>query len=170
MRNRTAREFNFRRCNDVGQQPVSAKCEVSAGSNLHKKLFLQKRMISLSYCYMKLVQPIPLKQKRSSPCRRDFRFALEVVIDHRGRVDAALGPLQAPFRTLIELVVRAPAVGLSSEVRFPKLDMLRIANQLRRAQHGKEAILILLQLRPLMRAVGILNCQVVEAKFFLDPQ
>ena len=95
---------------------------------------------------------------------------VEVVIDHRGRVDAALGPLQAPFRTLIELVVRAPAVGLSSEVRFPKLDMLRIANQLRRAQHGKEAILILLQLRPLMRAVGILNGQVVEAKFFLDPQ
>ena len=33
---------------------------------------------------------------------------------------------------------------------------------------SKEAILILLQLRPLMRAVGIFNGQVVEAKFFLD--
>ena len=54
------------------------------------------------------------------------------------------------------------------EVRLAELDMLRIANQLRRAQHDKEAILILLQLRPLVRAVGILNGQVVEAKFFLN--
>ena len=51
---------------------------------------------------------------------------------------------------------------------FAELDMLQIANQLRRAQHDKEAILSLLQLRPLVRAVGILNGQVVEAKFFLD--
>jgi 2-pyrone-4,6-dicarboxylate lactonase len=29
---------------------------------------------------------------------------IEVVIDHMGRVDAALGPLQAPFHTLLELV------------------------------------------------------------------
>jgi 2-pyrone-4,6-dicarboxylate lactonase len=29
---------------------------------------------------------------------------VEVVIDHMGRVDAALGPLQAPFHTLLELV------------------------------------------------------------------
>jgi 2-pyrone-4,6-dicarboxylate lactonase len=29
---------------------------------------------------------------------------VEVVIDHMGRVDAALGPLQAPFRALLELV------------------------------------------------------------------
>ena len=48
------------------------------------------------------------------------------------------------------------------EMRLPKLDMLWLADQLRRAQHHKEAILILLQLRPLVRAVGILNGQVVE--------
>ena len=54
------------------------------------------------------------------------------------------------------------------DVRLPELDMLRLADQLRRAQHYKEAILILLQLRPLVRAVGILNGQVVEAKFFLN--
>jgi hypothetical protein len=53
-------------------------------------------------------------------------------------------------------------------MRLPKLDMLWLAHQLRRAQHHKEAILILLQLRPLVRAVGILNGQVVEAKFFLN--
>jgi hypothetical protein len=40
------------------------------------------------------------------------------------------------------------------EVRLPELDMLRLAGQLRRAQHYKGAILILLQLRPLVRAVS----------------
>ena len=45
---------------------------------------------------------------------------------------------------------------------------MRLADQLRRAQNHEEAILILLQLRPLMRAMGILDGQVVEAKFFLN--
>jgi hypothetical protein len=53
-------------------------------------------------------------------------------------------------------------------VRLPELDMLRLADQLRRARHDKEAILILLQLRPLVRAVSILDGQVVEAKFLLN--
>ena len=52
--------------------------------------------------------------------------------------------------------------------RLPELEMMRLADKLRRAQHYKEAILILLQLRPLVRAVSILNGQVVEAKFFLN--
>jgi hypothetical protein len=46
--------------------------------------------------------------------------------------------------------------------------MMRLADQLRGAQHYKEAILILLQLRPLVRAVSIFDGQVVEAKFFLN--
>ena len=54
------------------------------------------------------------------------------------------------------------------DVRLPELEMMRLADQLRRAQHHEEAILILLELRPLVRAVGILNGQVVEAKFFLN--
>jgi hypothetical protein len=53
-------------------------------------------------------------------------------------------------------------------VRLPELQMTRRAEKLRCAQHDKEAIIILLQLRPLVRIVGILNGQVVEAKFFLN--
>jgi hypothetical protein len=49
------------------------------------------------------------------------------------------------------------------DVRLPKLEMTRLADQLRRAQHDKEAIVILLQFRPLVRAVSILDGQVVEA-------
>ena len=48
------------------------------------------------------------------------------------------------------------------EVRLPELEMMRLADHLRRAQHYEEAILILLQLRPLMREVGIFDGQVVE--------
>src|ERR1700704_3213165 len=54
------------------------------------------------------------------------------------------------------------------EVRLPELDVLRLADELRRAQHYKEATVILLQLRPLVRAVSILDGQVVEAQFFLN--
>ena len=54
------------------------------------------------------------------------------------------------------------------DVRLPELEMMRLADQLRRAQHHEEAILILLELRPLVRAVGVLDGQVVEAKFFLN--
>jgi hypothetical protein len=47
-------------------------------------------------------------------------------------------------------------------MRLPELEMMRLADKLRRAQHHEEAILIPLQLGPLVRAVGILNGQVVE--------
>jgi hypothetical protein len=53
-------------------------------------------------------------------------------------------------------------------VRLPELDMLRLADKVRCAQNYEEAIFILLQLRPLVRGVGILNGQVVEAEFFLN--
>ena len=46
---------------------------------------------------------------------------VEVVIDHMGRVDAALAPLQAPFRTLLELVSsRRCWVKLSGADRLAK--------------------------------------------------
>jgi 2-pyrone-4,6-dicarboxylate lactonase len=46
---------------------------------------------------------------------------VEVVIDHMGRVDAALGPLQAPFRTLLELVSHPRCwVKLSGAERLAK--------------------------------------------------
>jgi hypothetical protein len=48
-------------------------------------------------------------------------------------------------------------------VRLTELDMLRLTDQLRRAQHDKKAILILLKLRALVRAMSILDSQVVKA-------
>jgi predicted TIM-barrel fold metal-dependent hydrolase len=46
---------------------------------------------------------------------------VEVVIDHMGRVDAGLGPLQAPFRTLLELVSHPHCwVKLSGAERLAK--------------------------------------------------
>ena len=54
---------------------------------------------------------------------------VEVVIDHMGRVDAALGPLQAPFRTLLELVSNNPRcwVKLSGADRLAKPGALQTA-------------------------------------------
>ena len=49
------------------------------------------------------------------------------------------------------------------DVRLPKLDMLRLTGQVCRAQYDKETIVILLYLRSLVRAMGILDGQVVEA-------
>src|SRR6267142_3095212 len=54
------------------------------------------------------------------------------------------------------------------DVRLPELDVMRLADKLRRAQNYEEAIVILFQLRPLVRAVGILDGQIVEAQFFLN--
>ena len=54
------------------------------------------------------------------------------------------------------------------DVRLPELEMLRLADKLRCPQNYEEAILILLELRPLVRAVSVLDGQVVEAKFFLN--
>jgi 2-pyrone-4,6-dicarboxylate lactonase len=46
---------------------------------------------------------------------------VEVVIDHMGRVDAALGPLQAPFSTLLELLSHSRCwVKLSGAERLAK--------------------------------------------------
>jgi hypothetical protein len=47
------------------------------------------------------------------------------------------------------------------DVRLPELDVMRLADKLRRAQNYEEAIVILFQLRPLVRAVGILDGQIV---------
>ena len=53
---------------------------------------------------------------------------VEVVIDHMGRVNAALGQLQAPFRTLLELVSsRRCWVKLSGPDRLAKAG--RLANR-----------------------------------------
>lgn len=53
---------------------------------------------------------------------------VEVVIDHMGRVDAALGPLQAPFRTLLELVCSPRCwVKLSGADRLAKSGLLQTA-------------------------------------------
>jgi 2-pyrone-4,6-dicarboxylate lactonase len=53
---------------------------------------------------------------------------VEVVIDHMGRVDAALGPLQAPFRTLLELVSSPRCwVKLSGAERIAKKGPLETA-------------------------------------------
>jgi 2-pyrone-4,6-dicarboxylate lactonase len=53
---------------------------------------------------------------------------LEVVIDHMGRVDAALGPLQAPFRALLELVGTPHCwVKLSGADRLAKQGTLQTA-------------------------------------------
>jgi 2-pyrone-4,6-dicarboxylate lactonase len=53
---------------------------------------------------------------------------VEVVIDHMGRVDAALGPLQAPFRTLLELVSSPRCwVKLSGSDRLAKQGALQAA-------------------------------------------
>jgi hypothetical protein len=49
-----------------------------------------------------------------------------------------------------------------------ELEMTRLADQLRRAQNYEEAILILFQLRPLVRGEGILDSEIVQAKFFLN--
>jgi 2-pyrone-4,6-dicarboxylate lactonase len=54
--------------------------------------------------------------------------SVEVVIDHMGRVDAALGPLQDPFRTLLELVnSRRCWVKLSGADRLAKQGDLQTA-------------------------------------------
>ena len=59
---------------------------------------------------------------------------VEVVIDHMGRVDAALGPLQAPFRTLLELVSsRRCWVKLSGADRLAKRGDLQTAVPFARA-------------------------------------
>jgi 2-pyrone-4,6-dicarboxylate lactonase len=60
---------------------------------------------------------------------------VEVVIDHMGRVDAALGPLQAPFRTLLELVSSDSRcwVKLSGADRLAKQGDLQTAGPFARA-------------------------------------
>jgi 2-pyrone-4,6-dicarboxylate lactonase len=60
---------------------------------------------------------------------------VEVVIDHMGRVDAALGPLQAPFRTLLELVSSDSRcwVKLSGADRVAKQGDLQTAGPFARA-------------------------------------
>jgi 2-pyrone-4,6-dicarboxylate lactonase len=53
---------------------------------------------------------------------------VEVVIDHMGRVDAALGPLQAPFRSLLKLVSNPRCwVKLSGADRLAKPGSLQTA-------------------------------------------
>ncbi|HEY1896638.1 MAG TPA: amidohydrolase family protein, partial [Terracidiphilus sp.] len=53
---------------------------------------------------------------------------VEVVIDHMGRVDAALGPLQAPFRALLELASSPRCwVKLSGADRLVKQGSLQTA-------------------------------------------
>jgi predicted TIM-barrel fold metal-dependent hydrolase len=53
---------------------------------------------------------------------------VEVVIDHMGRVDAALGPLQAPFRALLELASNPRCwVKLSGADRLAKQGTLQSA-------------------------------------------
>lgn len=53
---------------------------------------------------------------------------IEVVIDHMGRVDAALGPLQAPFHTLLELVSSSRCwIKLSGADRLAKWGDLQTA-------------------------------------------
>jgi 2-pyrone-4,6-dicarboxylate lactonase len=50
---------------------------------------------------------------------------VEVVIDHMGRVDAAIGPPQAPFRALLELVSHPRCwVKLSGPERLAKVGLL----------------------------------------------
>jgi predicted TIM-barrel fold metal-dependent hydrolase len=53
---------------------------------------------------------------------------VEVVIDHMGRVDAALGPRQAPFRALLKLAGNPRCwIKLSGADRLGKLHALQIA-------------------------------------------
>ena len=54
------------------------------------------------------------------------------------------------------------------DMGLSKLDMLRFTDQVRRAQHDEETIPVLLELWPLVRVMGILDGQVVKAKFFLN--
>jgi predicted TIM-barrel fold metal-dependent hydrolase len=59
---------------------------------------------------------------------------VEVVIDHMGRVDAALGPLQPPFRSLLELASsRRCWVKLSGADRLAKRGDLQTAGPFARA-------------------------------------
>jgi 2-pyrone-4,6-dicarboxylate lactonase len=59
---------------------------------------------------------------------------IEVVIDHMGRVDAALGPLQSPFHTLLELVSsRRCWIKLSGADRLAKRGDLQTAVPFARA-------------------------------------
>jgi hypothetical protein len=53
-------------------------------------------------------------------------------------------------------------------MRLCKFDMLRLPGEMRRPKHDKERIPVLLQLRPLVPAMGIFNGKVVQPKFFLD--
>src|SRR6476619_7377495 len=63
---------------------------------------------------------------------------------------------------------RHDKAGPDKHVRLTKIDALRITDHVCRAKHDEETIPVLLDLRPLVRAMRILDGQVVKAKFLLD--
>src|SRR5262245_21056437 len=85
--------------------------------------------------------------------------------------EMAGGGLAAPAHLAVGTRVAVPdrhhGAGPHEDVRLPAVDRAFLGVPSHRSQHDEEALTVLLELRPLVRPMGVLDCQVVQAELRL---